>query len=717
MNSGRQRSNRLRFDLSESVHGPSFPNATQALTPFDLHDDALHEAVAATRDWLLDQQHADGYWNGELEGDTILESEYILLLFFLRQAGSERATKAANYLRKKQLPEGGWATYPGGPVEISASVKAYLALKITGHDPGSEYMVRARGAVLKAGGVERVNSFTRYYLALLGIISYEHCPAVPPELMLIPRWMPFNIYEMSAWSRTIIVPLSLLWAHRPVAQLPKESGIEELFVVSPDDLPPLSAPSEAGDDEAQRTWFNWSQFFRTLDRFLKILDTLRLRPFRRMAISRATQWMTERFENSDGLGAIFPPIVWSIVALKCIGYEDDSPEVCRCLAELDKLLISDDESIRLEPCKSPVWDTAISTIALREAGVPPNHPGLRRAVSWLLSKEIRTPGDWSLSHVGQEPSGWCFEFNNAFYPDTDDTSMVLMALCRALPAEHGSHWSAEFLLGEWSPHEADKDAAAVVSARSQSVKEAFGDLQAMTGQLTATWRGARWLLAMQGRDGGWGAFDSDNNRELFTRVPFADHNAMIDPSTADLTGRMLEVFADLKLPKDHPHVHRAIEYLWKEQEDDDCWYGRWGVNYLYGTWQVLVGLTAIGIPANDRRIRKAADWLRSKQLQCGGWGESPRSYDDASLRGQGESTPSQTAWALMGLMAAGEADSPAVSRGVQYLMETQNADGTWDENEFTGTGFPKVFYLKYHLYCVYFPLMALARYARLRRAG
>ena len=318
-------------------------------------------------------------------------------------------------------------------------------------------------------------------------------------------------------------------------------------------------------------------------------------------------------------------------------------------------------------------------------------------------------------NVGHEPSGWFFEFNNSFYPDVDDTSMVLMALCRSLPSTRNSGWSAEFLLGDWSPDQADQDAAAVVSARSESIQDAFTDLDTMTDQLTAIWRGARWVLAMQGQDGGWGAFDPDNDRELFTRVPFADHNAMIDPSTGDLTARMLEMFADLKLPKDHPHVQRAIDFVWNDQEPDHCWYGRWGVNYIYGTWQALVGLTAIGIPIDDRRIRRAADWLRSKQHESGGWGESPRTYDDPELRGEGQPTASQTAWAIMGLMAAGEVDSPAVHRGIRYLTQSQATDGTWDEAAFTGTGFPKVFYLKYHFYRIYFPLMALARFEQLRR--
>jgi squalene-hopene/tetraprenyl-beta-curcumene cyclase len=714
MTSGWLDSRRLRFDLPESTfaEGPPYLSAVEQ-TPGSQNEE-LAGAIEKTRDWLLAQQHDEGYWVGELEGDTILESEYILLLTFLDKADSEQAKLAANYLLEQQLLEGGWAGYPGGPLEIGASVKAYFALKVTGHSPDAEYMTRARQAILNAGGAEKVNSFTRYYLALLGVISYDQCPAVPPELMLIPRWMPFNIYEMSAWSRTILVPLSLLWAHRPVHRLSPELGIRELFVNAPEQLSVCAQASSSLDEMNRRTWIDWGKLFRRLDACFKLADRWRIRPLRGLATRRAADWMIARFANSDGLGAIFPPIIWSIVALKCLGYADDSPEIRGGLDELEKLMIRSGKSIRLQPCKSPVWDTALSTLALREAGVPFDHSAMQRAVGWLLSKEVRSKGDWSTLNVGHEPSGWFFEFRNQFYPDVDDTSMVVMALRRCLPTGDAA-WQADFLLGDWSPHEADKDAAAVVSTRNPSMQAAITGLETITPQLTAIWRAARWGLAMQGRDGGWGAFDRDNNRELFTQVPFADHNAMIDPSTADLTARMLEMFAHLNVSKDHPAVQRAIDFVWRHQEHDHCWYGRWGVNYLYGTWQSLVGLTAIGIPADDPRIRKAADWLKAKQQSSGGWGESPRSYDDPSLRGQGETTASQTAWALMGLIAAGETHSDSAKRGVQYLLDTQCDDGTWDEPWFTGTGFPRVFYLKYHLYRIYFPLLALARYGNLQQ--
>jgi squalene-hopene/tetraprenyl-beta-curcumene cyclase len=724
MDTGRPGGRRLRFDFGEpfAPPEPKFDpvnfDAGSIEAGFERAvDEPLMTAIERTRAYLLGEQHGDGYWVGELEGDTILESEYILLLAYLGREHSDVAKKAANYLLKQQLPNGGWSSYPGGPLEISGSVKAYFALKVTGHSSDADYMVRARQAIHAAGGAERINSFTRYYLALLGALSYRQCPAVPPEIMLVPKWAPFNIYEMSAWSRTIVVPLSILWAYKPVRTLPAELGIRELFLGSPDDLPVTMPKSEQLDNLSRPTRIDWHAFFRRADLALKFVDRFRLSPFRRLAIRRAERWICERFAKSDGLGAIFPPIVWSIVALKCLGRSDDSPEVKNALAELDALMIEEDGAIRLQPCKSPVWDTALATLSLREAGVSADHPSIRKSVRWLLSKEVRKRGDWSTLRQAPEPGAWCFEFNNEFYPDTDDTCMVLMALCRSLPRIGQRNWRADFLLGNWSQHPNDEDAAAIVSARGESSHEAFQQVEAAAPQLNAIWRGTRWILAMQGRDGGWGAFDPDNRREIFTLVPFADHNAMIDPSTVDLTGRMLELFGDLKIGRDHPAVQQAIKFVWKGQETDHCWYGRWGVNYVYGTWQTLVGLAAVGVPIMDARIRLAADWLKSKQQADGGWGETPRSYDEPSLRGYGPTTASQTAWAIMGLLAAGEVDSEAVRRGVDYLVQTQNADGTWDEPWFTGTGFPRVFFLKYHLYRIYFPLMALARYARMLQTG
>ncbi|MGQ0635717.1 MAG: terpene cyclase/mutase family protein [Planctomycetaceae bacterium] len=714
MSSGTSGHRRFRFD---GPH-PAIPERGGEPSPFvdqpTQISGRLTAAIERTRDWLLSHQAAEGYWIGELEGDTILESEYVLLLTFLGQGQSERAQACARYILKKQLPSGGWAIYPGGPVDVSASVKAYWVLKIVGHQVDAEYMVRACAAIRAAGGAEQINSFTRYYLALLGAISYEQCPAVPPEIILLPTWCPFNIYEMSAWSRTILIPLSLLWAFRPQRPLPAEQGIRELFLRTPEELPATMGPAAVLDALKHRTWIDWDKLFRRIDWLIKWAERLHLKPLRGVAIRRAAEWMQARFADSDGLGAIFPPIIWSIVALKCLGHSDDSPEVRAALTELDKLSIAEGDSLRLEPCKSPVWDTAIATIALRDAGISADAPTLRRAVEWLLAREVRQLGDWAVRAPRQSPGGWFFEFNNRFYPDVDDTAMVLIALARCLP--DGGAWRGEADLFV-SDRAQGPDAALVVSQQTTSSEQAVRDVENIRPVLSAIARGARWLTAMQNRDGGWGAFDRDNTREVFTRVPFADHNAMIDPSTADLTARTLEALGGLGMTCEHPIARQAIEFLWREQEPDHCWFGRWGVNYIYGTWQTLLGLVAIGVSAGDARIRRAVAWLKSHQKQCGGWGESPRTYEDPRTRGQGQPTASQTAWALLALCAAGEAHSAAVEAGVQFLLDTQNIDGTWDEAEWTGTGFPKVFYLKYHFYRISFPLMALARVARARQSG
>jgi len=671
----------------------------------------LGPAVARTRDHLLGLQQADGHWCAELQGDTILESEYILLLAFLGQGQSARARECATYMLEQQCDHGGWAMFPGGPIEISGSVKAYLALKITGHDPQADYMVRAREAIVRAGGVEQVNSFTRYYLAMLGLIPYHLCPAVPPEMILLPLWAPFNIYEMSSWSRTIVVPLSLLWACQPKTTLPPEHQIDELYASAAKTLPRTIG---GVNHEGSRGWLNWTKFFQVVDRAIKFGERLGIKPFRKRAIKLCEEWILQRLKLSDGLGAIFPPIVWTIIGLRCLGYKDDSDVIRQQLLELDKLCIHEHGKVRLQPCFSPVWDTIISMIALRDAGVSRHDPAIRKAIDWVLSKEVRHPGDWSLSHPTVQPGGWYFEYNNEFYPDIDDTCMALIALGRCLPEGVGRDWTMEVFdepkAGGSVPQ--DSNSPVVFSGRSATAEKAIAELEAAAPMVNAIRRGVRWLKAMQSRDGGWGAFDADNTRDVLTKVPFADHNAMIDPSTSDITARVLESFAGLGIPADGPVHQRAMDFIWKDQQPDHCWYGRWGVNYLYGTWQVLVGLVANGVPASDPRLRRAAEWLKSKQQACGGWGETARSYDDPSLRGTGVPTASQTAWALLGLIAAGEAGSTSVQRGVDYLLSTQQPDGTWHETEFTGTGFPRVFYLRYHYYRLYFPLMALARYAK-----
>ncbi|MBC8357051.1 MAG: squalene--hopene cyclase [Planctomycetes bacterium] len=638
-------------------------------------DDLVTSAGASTSlatDWFTSQQHADGHWCAELEGDTILESEYILLLAWLEEESSEVAHKAARYIRSKQLSDGGWSLFPGGDLDISVSVKAYFALKLTGHDPNTEYMRRAREAIRSNGGADAVNSFTRFYFALLGQIPFDQCPAVPPEMVLLPSWSPVNVYRISAWSRTIFVPLSIVWAHRPTRKIDDGFGIRELFLREPSGWPPLLSPGKHSGLAAAA----WRTFFRLADSTLKIAERWRVRPLRRHAIDGAENWMLERFKESDGLGAIFPPIVWSVVALRCLGYAADSVEVREGLQQLKTLIIEEEESVRLQPCKSPVWDTAITLRALAATESAPTNV-TTRCVDWLLSKEVRRIGDWR-ANAKAEPAGWFFEYENAFYPDVDDTIMVMMGLQEIRAAKSSTTDSLE---------------------RDDQIDAACN-------------RALKWILALQNNDGGWGAFDKNNDLEFLCHVPFADHNAMIDPSTPDITARVLEALAQYEISVGHPSVDRAVSYLRKTQEADGSWFGRWGVNYIYGTWQVVSGLARIGVPSKDRALQCGVKWLLEHQQPSGGWGESARSYEDVSLKGSGPVTASQTAWALLGLIDAGYADHTAVLRGIQFLVEQQQADGSWHETEFTGTGFPRVFYLRYHMYSMYFPLLAIARWKK-----
>jgi squalene-hopene/tetraprenyl-beta-curcumene cyclase len=670
---------------------------------------SLADAIERARRCLLDMQRPDGHWVAELQGDTILESEYILMMAFLGRERSDVCRKAAGYLLDKQMADGGWNNYPGGPADVSVSVKAYFALKLTGHPPNSAPMQRAKQRILELGGANRCNSFTNFYLALLGQIPYANCPAVPPEMMFLPRWAYFNIYAMSSWTRTIVVPLSIFYAHKPVRRLAEEQGIGELFLRPPGAF--------RWTQNVHKRWLSWHNFFLLLDQIFKFLDphqsghdaadittapqTWRdwlygpLAKVRAAAVRRAAAWMLERFEDSDGLGAIFPPMIYTVISLRCLGYTDDSPEMVWALKKLEEFIIEEDGRIRLQPCFSPVWDTALAlnALAFSFVGARSGSKGEFRslagaagsdetamAAQWLLEREVRRKGDWCELLTGVEPGGWFFEYRNGFYPDTDDTAMVLMGL-----------------------------------ARTGHAYVRPGD--STSGPLPAVQRATRWLLGMQNSDGGWAAFDRDINRAVFEKVPFADHNAMLDPSCPDITARVLEALAQFGYRVGQPAVDRAIAFIQRTQDKRGCWIGRWGVNYIYGTWQVLQGLEAIGFDAHQPMVRRAVAWLKSVQQSCGGWGETCGSYDDPALAGQGTPTASQTGWALLGLIAAGQASTPEVKAGVEYLLSTQGSDGNWEEEPFTGTGFPRVFYLKYHNYRLYFPLMALARYQHFLDSG
>jgi squalene-hopene/tetraprenyl-beta-curcumene cyclase len=614
----------------------------------------VRDSVHRAQHHLLSIQSEDGHWCGELEGDTILESEYVLTMHFLGRTAEPRVAMAANYVRHKQLDDGGWAIYPGGPPDASASVKAYFVLKLLGDDPEAPHMRKARQVILDLGGIDACNSFTKIYLAIYGQFPWAKCPAVPPELILFPRWFYINVYEMSSWSRAILIPLSIIRALQPSAAVPPSAGIPELY--SPSYRPP--APTF------------WSGLFRALDVGLKVAERIPFKPSRDIALKRAERWIVERLAGSDGLGAIFPPIVNTIIALRALGYPLDHPTIRQQVRELEKLEIVEGDSLRVQPCFSPVWDTALAVNALVESGLAPSDPALVRATRWLLDRRGHGSGDWAVKNPEASRAGWYFEYANPFYPDCDTTAQTITALSKIELPEGGE---------------------------DRECREAIFEAH-------------HWHMSMQNRDGGWGAFDKDCDKEILTHVPFADHNAMIDPSTSDLTARALEAMSCLGYDRSFPAARRAVDFLRREQERDGSWFGRWGCNYLYGTWLALWGLRAIGMEMDSDWVQRGAGWLRSCQNEDGGWGELPQSYDDQSYKGRGPSTASQTAWALLGLMAAGHTGSESVSRGLRYLVESQEADGSWTEELWTGTGFPSVFYLRYHLYSVYFPLLALAEH-------
>ena len=634
-------------------------------------DDMLGRVSAGiekARDYLFSQQHKDGYWCGELEADTTLESDYIIIHTLLGTGNRDRMERAVPEIIRHQNEDGGWPIYAGGPANISASVKAYFALKLMGMSPDHPVLARSRNRILEMGGVTECNTFTKIYLCFLGQYDWEAVPAIPPEIVLFPNWFWFNIYEISSWSRAILVPLSIAYAKKPFKKIPTEMSIDELFI------------GGRHGRHLHLRWdskkISWRNFFLVTNQLIHFCERFNIRPLRYLAIKRAEKWMLERFEKSDGLGAIYPGILNSIIALRCLGYSTDDPQVIRALDEFEKLGIDDpgipdhsEPTFRMAPCYSPVWDTAYAMFALGESGVPKKDPRLLKAADWILSKEVRCRGDWAVKVPNVLPGGWYFEFNNEFYPDVDDSAMVLLGLDKVdNPRERYQHEVSQ--------------------------------------------RAIDWILAMQCKGGGWASFDKDNTRMVFQKMPFADHNAMLDPPTVDITGRVLEMLATYGYGKDDPALQKAIKFLIKEQEADGSWFGRWGVNYIYGTMQVLRGLQAVGVDNHEPYVQQAAEWLRMVQNADGGWGETCGSYDDPTTRGIGPSTPSQTAWAIMGLLAAGDTRSESVQRGILHLLETQRADGTWNEDQYTGTGFPRVFYLAYHLYRDYFPLIALSAYAR-----
>jgi squalene-hopene/tetraprenyl-beta-curcumene cyclase len=564
--------------------------------------------------------------------------------------------KAAQSILARQLPDGGFNIYQQGPTEISATVKAYTALKLAGLTADDPRLRRARECILARGGMQAANSYVKINLSLFDLYPREHVPTIPPELILLGSM----VYQMSSWTRAIAISLSIVQSQNPGRPVPAGFSLEELF--------------QPGGSQAFRRdgkFFTWRNLFLRIDRFLKFWARRSPRSFRQRALRAAERWMLEHCQDADGLGAIYPPMMYTIMALDVLGYAEDHPARREAVRQFDRLMVNDGRRpLFFQPCFSAVWDTAIGMYALGESGAAPQ--AVSRAASWLIEKEIRQKGDWSLKAPKTEPSGWAFEFNNAHYPDIDDTAMVLLGLGRARAGNSSAQRATEQ-------------------------------------------RALRWVLDMQSSDGGWAAFDKDNDWEFLSHVPFADHNAMLDPTCADITGRVLESLGAHGLGPSHPAVRRAVDYLVRTQQPDGSWYGRWGVAYIYGTCFALRGLRAAG--ENDREVHvlRAGEWLRSIQNADGGWGESCASYDNGIFTAA-QSTPSQTAWALLGLLAGGDTNSRSLHHGIEYLLETQRPDGGWNEELSTGTGFPKVFYLTYHLYRLYFPLLALSEFGKLKNS-
>ena len=623
------------------------------------HPQNAEPATARSVEALLRLQRDDGHWAFELEADATIPAEYILLDHFLGTVNQPLHERMAKYLRDIQEDHGGWPLFHRGDLNISASVKAYFALKCVGDSIDAPHMVRARQAILAYGGAEKSNVFTRIQLALFGIVPWRAVPVMPVEIMLLPQWFPFHLSKVSYWSRTVIVPLLVLMAKKPQAKNPKKIGLEELFVT-----PAEQVKTWPGNE----THSALAPVFDLIDKGLRALEPKMPQGLRQKAIDKAVAWIKERLNGEDGLGAIYPAMANSVMMYDCLGYAPNHPDYAIARTSVDKLVVDTPERSYCQPCLSPVWDTGLALHALLEANAP--RDVLEKACDWLVERQVLdVVGDWADWRPNVRPGGWAFQYNNAHYPDLDDTAVVVMALDR------------------------------------------FDRLK----YREAIERGAEWVLGLQSQNGGWGAFDADNTYYYLNHIPFADHGALLDPPSADVTARCLGMLAQLGYAKDHPQVLAATDYLRREQEKEGCWFGRWGTNYIYGTWSVLCALNAIGLDPKDRMVRRAVDWLRAKQRPDGGWGEDGASYWTDKPKGECTvSTPAQTAWALIALMAAGEVDSDTVTRGIAWLADTQKPDGTWDEAYYTAVGFPRVFYLRYHGYRSFFPQWALSRYGNLK---
>jgi squalene-hopene/tetraprenyl-beta-curcumene cyclase len=639
-------------------------------TQLQVTESKLKPAIAAAQNYLLNLQDDEAYWWAELESNVTITAEVVLLHKIWGTDKDRPLAKAENYLRSQQREHGGWELFYGDGGELSTTVEAYMALRLLGVPESDRDLQRARDFILERGGISKTRIFTKLHLALIGCYEWRGVPSLPAWVMLLEKPFPFSIYEMSSWARSSTVPLLIVCDRKPVFNLESAITLDELYA--------------EGSDRAQfelPRHHDWTDIFNLADGAFKLAEALDLVPFRQEGIKAAEKWILQRQEATGDWGGIIPAMLNSLLALRCLNYDANDPVIVKGLESIDRFALETEDSYRIQPCISPVWDTAWAIRALLESGLAPDRPALVKAGEWLLSKQILDYGDWAYKNTKGQPGAWAFEFDNRFYPDVDDSAVVVMALA---------------------------------------------DLQLPNEQLkqNAIARAVNWIASMQCRTGGWAAFDLDNDQDWLNLIPYADLKAMIDPNTADVTARVLEMIGYLQKNQSNQDWHldrtscdRAIAYLLDEQESAGCWFGRWGVNYIYGTSGALSALALVASQTQQHRIAHGAAWLLESQNSDGGWGETCRSYDDPTLKGQGNSTASQTAWALIGLMAAGEATGEmhqeAIQAGVNYLLSTQLAEGTWYEAEFTGTGFPRHFYLKYHLYQHYFPLIALSRYQRL----
>jgi squalene-hopene/tetraprenyl-beta-curcumene cyclase len=632
---------------------------------------ALAASIKSATRALLDYRQADGHWVFELEADCTIPAEYVLLRHYLAEpVDTVLEARIANYLRRVQGPHGGWPLVHDGAFDMSASVKAYFALKMIGDSIDAPHMVRAREAIRSRGGAINSNVFTRFMLALFGVTTWRSVPVLPIEIMLLPMWSPFHINKISYWARTTMVPLLVLAALKPRAKNPKGVGVDELFLQDPRSIGMTTkAPHQS---------WGWFLLFRALDIVLRAIEPLSPKKLRARAIDAAVAFIEERLNGEDGVGAIFPPMANAVMMYEALGKGPDYPPRASQRRALELLLVVRDQEAYCQPCVSPIWDTSLTCHALLEAGGEEVSPEARRGLDWLLPKQVLdVKGDWAVKRPDVRPGGWAFQYNNAHYPDLDDTAVVVMAMDRARRAEPSVAYDA------------------------------------------AIERGREWIEGMQSRNGGWAAFDVNNLEYYLNNIPFSDHGALLDPPTEDVTARCISMLAQLgESVRSSKAVADGVDFLRRTQLAEGSWYGRWGLNYIYGTWSVLCALNAVGVDQRDPAVRKAVAWLLSIQNADGGWGEDATSYRlDYKGFESSPTTASQTAWALLGLMAAGEVENPAVARGMEYLITTQNKKGLWDEQGYTATGFPRVFYLRYHGYAKFFPLWALARYRNLTKTN